>query len=183
MRKARNTLPGSKGNTDMEPLLHGLQIEWQNPGALQSYPRRIRAHPRKQVQRLAESIAAFGLDQPLVTDIYGVLIKGHARREAAMLLDLPAVPVLVRRDLTPEQVRTLRIADNKCAADDWHWNALKTELAGLVSNDRGTTGFDPDELDALLHGDAPGITFPEFDERVCGDNIWTCPHCGGRLVR
>ncbi len=182
MRKTQIRLPGATENTDMPNPLEDLPIQWQSPRALQSYPRRLRVHNQEQVRRLAASIARYGLDQPLVSDSYGVLIQGRARREAAILLNLATVPVLVREDLIPDQARALRIAANKCAADDWHWNALRDELTELDSAEAADLGFAQDELETLLRCVPPEITFPEYDERVCKD-VRSCPYCGGTIVR
>ncbi len=160
-----------------------MRIQWQAPGSLLPCPQRTRAHSADQVRTLARSIAAFGLDQPLVADDQGMIVKGHARREAALLLNLDAVPVLVRSDLTPMEIRALRIADNKCAEADWHWNTLKKELNELtrLGSHCLETGFCADELDSLDE-DAPEIVFPEYDERILKAGP-RCPFCGQSHVR
>ena len=65
------------------------------------------------VDAVAQSIRQFGFRQPIVVDEHGVIVCGHTRWKAAQKLGLEKVPVHVARDLTPEQIRAYRIADNK----------------------------------------------------------------------
>ena len=65
------------------------------------------------VDAVAESLRQFGFRQPIVVDADGVIICGHTRWKAAQKLGLAKVPVHVATDLTPDQVRAYRIADNK----------------------------------------------------------------------
>lgn len=73
-------------------------------------------NPRRNdeaVQYVAESIKTFGWKQPIVIDKDGVIIVGHTRYKAAQSLGIEKVPCLIADDLTPEQVKAYRIADNK----------------------------------------------------------------------
>lgn len=79
------------------------------------YPKNAKTHPKKQIEQLAKIIERHGFDQPIVVDGAGVIIKGHGRLLAAERLALSKVPVVVRDDLTPAQVREARIADNRVA--------------------------------------------------------------------
>ncbi|MCR4411290.1 MAG: ParB N-terminal domain-containing protein, partial [Thermoguttaceae bacterium] len=67
------------------------------------------------VDAVAASIRQFGFRQPIVVDPEGVIIVGHTRYKAALKLGLEKVPVHVATDLTPEQIKAYRIADNKTA--------------------------------------------------------------------
>ena len=56
-------------------------------------------------------------------------------------------------DLTPEQIKAYRIADNQIASlAEWNYDLLPIELADLQSCnfDLGLLGFDQDELAELL---------------------------------
>ena len=78
-----------------------------------------------------KSIKAFGFRQPIVIDADGVIIGGHTRYKAALKLGLKKVPVHVATDLTPEQIKAYRIADNKTAdLADWDYELLPIELCG-----------------------------------------------------
>ncbi len=105
-------------------------------------------HPPEQVAQIAQSIARFGFDQPIVVDKHGVIIKGHGRRLGAKHLNLKQVPVLVRDDLTPEQVKAARLADNRVAISDIDPELLRVEL-GDVDAALLEGIFDAKELDFM----------------------------------
>ena len=65
------------------------------------------------VDAVANSIKEFGRKQPIVVDKDNVIIVGHTRYLASKQLKLKKVPVIVASDLTPEQVKAYRLADNK----------------------------------------------------------------------
>ncbi len=117
------------------------------------------------VEAVAESIRRFGFRQPIVVDGDGVIVCGHTRWKAAQKLGLEKVPVHVARDLTPEQVRAYRIADNKTAElAEWNMELLPIELAELqdAGVDWSLLGFDQDELAQLLDpGVKEGLTDPD----------------------
>lgn len=102
---------------------------------------------------------------PIVVDPEGVIICGHTRFKAAQKLGLEKVPVHVAKDLTPEQIRAYRIADNQTASlATWDYDLLPIELAGLkeANYDLGLLGFDPDELAKLLDPTLKdGLTDPD----------------------
>jgi DNA modification methylase len=119
------------------------------------------------VDAVAASIRQFGFRQPIVVDADGVIICGHTRFKAARKLGLAKVPVHVATDLTPEQIRAYRIADNKTGElATWDMELLPIELAELrgLDIDLGLLGFDDDELARLLAGEAgvkQGLTDPD----------------------
>jgi hypothetical protein len=84
------------------------------------------------VDAVAESIRQFGFRQPIVIDADGVIVCGHTRWKAAQKLGLDTVPVHVATDLTPEQIRAYRIADNSTNdMSDFAIPALRQELASI----------------------------------------------------
>ena len=116
-------------------------------------PKPYAKNPRRNdaaVEKVAASIREFGWAQPIVVDGDGVIIIGHTRLKAAKKLGLKTVPVLVRADLSPEQVAALRLADNKTAEiAEWDEPMLAAELDALVGAvDMEQFGFG-DELAAL----------------------------------
>src|SRR5476651_298288 len=101
------------------------------------------------VDAVAASIKEFGFRQPIVVDEDGVIVVGHTRYKAALLLGLTEVPVHVARGLTPAQLRAYRIADNKTATlSQWDDDKLPLELAELqgMDFDLSLTGFSAEEL-------------------------------------
>ena len=84
------------------------------------------------VEKVAESIREFGFKVPIIVDKGGVIVAGHTRLEAAKLLGLKKVPVIVADDLTEEQVKAFRLADNKVAEfSTWNFKKLEVELSFL----------------------------------------------------
>jgi site-specific DNA-methyltransferase (adenine-specific) len=109
------------------------------------------------VDAVAKSIKEFGWQQPIVIDSEMVVIAGHTRLKAAERLGLTEVPVIVADNLTPEQVKAYRIADNKTGElAEWNYDLLPFEIKDLqdANFDLSLLGFDTDELDKLLNGDA-----------------------------
>ncbi len=102
---------------------------------------------------MAKSIAEFGFRVPIVVDSEGVVIAGHTRLKAAEKLGLAEVPVHIARELTADQVRALRIADNKLhELSSWDMELLPLELADLrsVDFDLALLGFSAEDLAAIM---------------------------------
>lgn len=108
-----------------------MKIVERKISELQPYKLNAKRHPRAQVDGLAESIRRFGFTQPVVIDKEGTIIIGHGRVEAAKKADLTAVPCVVRDDLTADQVRALRLIDNRIAETGWDENLLRQDLKAL----------------------------------------------------
>ncbi|MDX9859308.1 MAG: ParB N-terminal domain-containing protein [Rhodospirillales bacterium] len=126
-------------------------VVWRDPTDLTPYAHNAKTHPDGQIDRIAGSIAEYGFDQPIVVDADGVIIKGHGRRLAALRLGLKSVPVIVRADLTPAQVKAARLLDNKSAESDWDLDALVIDLRALKDEGfDGPFGFDEAEIAAML---------------------------------
>jgi DNA modification methylase len=120
-------------------------------------------NPRRNddaVEKVAASIRAFGFKQPIVVDKDSVIIVGHTRLLAALRLGMKEVPVLVAGDLTPAQVRAYRLADNRVHEEaEWDEELLALELGDLskLGFDLSATGFDTDEINALLNLEQGGL--------------------------
>lgn len=122
---------------------HAPQVEMWPIERVTPYEKNAKKHPKKQIEHLAKIIAKHGFDQPIVVDANGVVIKGHGRRLAAQHLKLATVPVVVRGDLTPAQVREARIADNKVAElGEWDVDILLDDVKEAME----LPGFDLDVL-------------------------------------
>ena len=127
-----------------------MKIEMWDIDRLVPYELNSKIHDEAQVERIANLIQATGWDQPIVVDKDGVIIKGHGRRLAAKRLNQKQVPVYVRDDLTPEEVRAARLGDNRVAIGGIDSELMKQELATL---DFDLTGiFDAKEL-AFMEAD------------------------------
>lgn len=120
-----------------------LKIVYLSPGELTPYPANAKKHPAEQVQHIANSIREFGFRQPIVVDADNVVVIGHGRLMAAKALGLDSVPVVRADDLTDEQIRALRLADNKTNESEWDFAELEAELAELSMDfDMKEFGFD-----------------------------------------
>ena len=137
---------------------NSFTVELRDIDSIRPYDRNPRIND-KAVEAVAASLKEFGFRQPIVVDAEGVIIAGHTRWKAAHQLGLAKVPVHVAKDLTPEQVRAYRIADNKTGElAEWDLTILPIEIADLQAGgfDLDTIGFDEKELGKLL-SDAAGI--------------------------
>ncbi len=102
-------------------------------------------NPRKNdgaVEKVAASIKEFGFKVPVVVDSQNVIVAGHTRIKAAALLGLETVPVIKANDLTPEQVKAFRLADNKTAEiAEWDFEKLQQEIQAITDIDMTVFGF------------------------------------------
>ena len=122
-------------------------------------------NPRRNegaIAKVAGSLKEFGWRQPIVVDTEGVIIAGHTRLLAAQKLGLSQVPVHIATDLSPQQIKAYRLADNRVAQEaEWDMDLLKLELSELDEEgfSLDLTGFNEDELEALLaEGTEDGLT-------------------------
>jgi len=112
-----------------------MKVQWRDISTIIPYAQNPRVNSHA-VDAVAASIREFGFQQPIVVDKDGVIIVGHTRYLAAIKLGLRKVPVLVALDLTPEQAKAYRIADNKTGElADWDEDRLAQELAELQGLD------------------------------------------------
>ncbi len=130
------------------------------------------------VEAVANSIKEFSFQQPIVVDKDGVIIVGHTRLKAAQKLHLAEVPVSVAENLTDEQVRAYRLADNKTAEfADWDWDRLTEELDSIVDIDMEDFGFELDNGGEIedLESENDGYTDKQAEQapaRVKRGDIW-----------
>lgn len=102
---------------------------------LKAYDKNAKKHPSDQVAAVAESIKQFGFVQPVVIDKDNIIVIGHCRVMAAKRLKMDEVPCVCVEDLTEEQVKALRIVDNKSNESEWDFDILPDELAELDLSD------------------------------------------------
>lgn len=84
------------------------------------YERNQKDHDEKQIKNVANSLRRFGWRQPIVIDGRNVIVIGHCRALAAKRLGLPTAPVINADDLSEDEIRELRIADNKTNESPWN---------------------------------------------------------------
>lgn len=110
---------------------------------LMPYQRNQKDHPEDQVKALANSLRRFGWRQPVVIDENNVIVIGHGRVLAAKMLGLDVAPVISAEDLSEDEIRELRIIDNKTNESKWN-DYLAEDVAELSFDgfDREFLGFD-----------------------------------------
>ena len=133
------------------------EIQWVDIDIVKPYDKNPKVHTVEQIEKLAYTFEKFGFDVPIVVDADYVIIKGHARMKAAKKLKWKKVPIVIRSNLTPQQVRASRIADNQVAESYWDMPALMEELEALYGMDEPLlpltdTGFSENEIRSMLPG-------------------------------
>lgn len=119
-------------------------------------------NPRKNndaVQYVANSIREFGFKVPIVIDKDNVIVCGHTRYKAAKKLKIDKVPCVIADDLTDEQIKAYRLADNKVAEQaEWDFDLLAGELEDLIDFDMTVFGFEYDVTE-----EEPEVEEDDFD--------------------
>lgn len=119
------------------------------------YERNTKKHDKTQINNVAESIKKYGFVQPIVIDKDNVVVIGHCRLLAAKQLKMKEVPCVCVEDLTEEQVKALRIVDNKSNESEWDFDILTDELAELDFDGFdftfGIEGEEENEINAEVH--------------------------------
>ena len=126
------------------------------------------------VDAVAESIREFGFKVPIVIDGNNMIVCGHTRVKAAKKLGMETVPCIIANDLTPEQIKAFRLADNKTGElAGWDFAKLEEELAALDGFDMSAFGFVQNEdVDIDRFFEDAGEKKEKEPKRI------QCPHCG-----
>lgn len=112
-----------------------MDIVWKRLDEITPYENNPRDNDQA-VDAVAASIKEFGFKVPIVIDAQGVIVAGHTRYKASKKLGLEKVPCIVADDLSEEQIRAFRLADNKTAElADWDEDLLAQELAEIMDID------------------------------------------------
>ncbi|EKD5408931.1 ParB N-terminal domain-containing protein [Enterococcus faecalis] len=148
-----------------------MDIKVQKTEDLIPYEKNPR-HNEGAITAFAKSIEKFGFKVPIVVDASNVIVNGHTRLKAAKYLGLKEVPTIIADDLTPEQIKAFRLADNKVGEiatwDEELLNAELDELADLdLDFDMTEFGFDlPD-----IEGEEVEVIEDEFEEELPAEPI------------
>ena len=130
-------------------------------------------NPRKNdqsVDKVANSIKEFGFKVPIVIDKNNIIVCGHTRYKAAKKLGFVAVPCVVADDLTDEQIKAYRLADNKVGEDSlWDAALLGGELDDILNIDMTDFGFSLPEVEAEVVEDDYDKQVPEDPKSKLGD--------------
>ena len=128
----------------------------------------------KAVELVAQSIQKYGFKVPIVIDKDDVIICGHARLKAAKALGMETVPAVIADDLTEEQVKAFRLADNKTAElSSWDFEKLEEEL-NEIDEDWLFSLFEKNRYEDVEVYDGE-ISLESFGDE---EFAYECPECG-----
>lgn len=134
-------------------------------------------HNENAINTVAKSIEEFGFQQPLVLDKDNIIVVGHTRYKAALKLGIKEVPCVIANNLTVEQCKAYRLADNKVGElAEWDFELLNQELEEIEEIEMSNFGFhekDYDENDIDLSS-----FFEDENEKETEEKEIQCPHCG-----
>lgn len=167
-----------------------MNIVWRDISELTPYERNAKLHPDEQIDRIANSLEAFGWQQTLVIDSNGVIIVGHGRLLAAQKLtkqgkkkkyrwnnnepfDWSKVPCKLAEDMTEDEIKAYRLADNKLNESPWDEALKEIELAD-IEMDMEQFGFELEQ--AFNDFDEEGL-----DEESDKSNVIVTINCGTAL--
>lgn len=148
-----------------------LKIEYVDINNIKPYKK----NPRKNEEAIPyvmESIKQFGFKNPVILDKDNVIVAGHTRIESAKRLGITEIPCIYADDLTDEQIKAFRLADNKVAEiAEWDIDLLDTELDDILNIDMSDFGFDLDledeEEQEIIEDEVPDV--PEEPKAKLGD--------------
>ena len=130
-----------------------LKIEYVDINSIKPYKK----NPRKNEEAIPyvmESIKQFGFKNPVILDKDNVIVAGHTRIESAKRLGITEIPCIYADDLTDEQIKAFRLADNKVAEiAEWDIDLLDTELDDILNINMSDFGFDLDLEDEFNEED------------------------------
>jgi hypothetical protein len=129
------------------------------------YARNPRVNGDRSIAAVAASLKEFGWRQPIVVDSEFVIVVGHTRLLAALSLGMTEVPIHIATELTAEQVKAYRIADNRLSEDsEFDTARLAQELQDLLGEeyDLTLTALTPSEIDLLLAPAAGNLLNPSL---------------------
>jgi len=156
-----------------------MQIVYKKINELKPY----KNNPRKNdgaVEYVANSIREFGFKVPIIIDTNNEIIAGHTRLKAAQQIGLTEVPVIIADDLTEEQIKAFRLADNKTAEMSvWDYELLDNEMADILDIDMSDFGF----IDTNLTDELIEEYFENDSKQEKEPTMITCPLCGGQFEK
>ncbi|MBT3392486.1 MAG: ParB N-terminal domain-containing protein [Elusimicrobiaceae bacterium] len=135
-----------------------LEIEYLPLSTIKPYKNNPREHSPKQISQIAKSIKQFGFTASILIDEDNEILAGHARLEAAKIINLKTVPTVMIKHLSDAEKKAYRVADNQlCLVGKWDFDLLKLEFAEIEKLENldfslDITGFETGEIDVILDG-------------------------------
>ena len=149
-----------------------MEIIYKNIDELIPYENNPRLND-EAVEYVKNSIKEFGFKIPVVIDKDNVIIAGHTRIKASKELGINDIPCIIADDLTEEQVKAFRLADNKVAEKSmWDYTKLDEELDSILDIDMSIFDFNTDGIDWNNVDDLSDETYDKPEH-----NMLECPNC------
>lgn len=149
-----------------------LEIKYIDVDELKPYENNPRFND-DAVKYVANSIKEFGFKVPIVIDKDKTIVAGHTRYKASLELGLKEVPCIIADDLTDEQVKAFRLADNKVSEKaTWDYELLDEELKDILNFNMDDFGFEGINID---WESVDNLTEENYDEPT--HNMLECPKC------
>lgn len=109
-----------------------IEIKYISINDIKPYKNNPRIN-EEAIPYVMNSIKEFGFKNPIILDKNNVIVAGHTRLESAKRLQMEEVPVIYADDLTEEQIKAFRLADNKVAEKSmWDYVELDEELKSII---------------------------------------------------
>lgn len=144
-----------------------IEIVMRKIGELKPYENNPR-HNDMAVDAVAASIQQFGFKNPVIIDKDGVIVAGHTRYKAAKKMGITDIPCISADDLSDEQIKAFRLADNKTAElAEWDEDLLGKEMQGIINIDMSQFGFS-------VGGDEQFLLQDRYTDRVQGNHERRC---------
>lgn len=129
-------------------------------------------HPQTQINNIALSIKKYGFVQPLVLDKNNEIIIGHGRYFASKQIGLDKVPCVYVENLSDDEIRQLRIIDNKLNESEWDVEKLQLELQDINFDDFEDIDFGFNNIEIEPNED------DEIENKGVQKKLLKCPACG-----
>ena len=123
--------------------MNNLTIEVLKIKDLKPYAKNAKKHPKKQIEKIANSIETFGMNDPI--GIWGkdnLIVEGHGRFEALKQLGYDEAPCIRLDHMNDEERRAYTLAHNKVAESDWDFDLVNDEIDNIFSFDMEDFGFE-----------------------------------------
>lgn len=125
--------------------MNKLEIKYVNIEDIKPYENNPRFNDNA-VEYVKNSIKEFGFKVPMILDKDNKIVCGHTRYKSALELGIKEIPVIYADDLTEEQIKAFRIADNKVSEfAEWDIELLAEELENI---DIDMTEFGVENIEA-----------------------------------
>ena len=151
-------------------MMKQLEIKYMPVNDIKPYKNNPRIN-EKAIPYVMNSIKEFGFKNPIIIDKNNIIICGHTRLESAKRLKYTEVPVIYADDLSDEQIKAFRLADNKVSEiAEWDLELLDNELSE-IDLDMEQFGFELSDGESLFEEE-------EKEEKEVNKKILKCPVCG-----